>query len=141
MQVNPSLSPSQNRDRSASPQDMDISDEESEDGIITKAEQEDERLLSLHPSSSTERKKKEEAADSVCTLADLERCRVSRADIEKHCYKKWFQEYVTGAYVRYLIGNDGGIPVYRVCEVHSEYSLTVALSCLTFLYRSGGRFG
>jgi len=100
---------------------MDISDEESEDGMITKAEQEDERLLSLHPSSSTERKKKEEAADSVCTVADLERCRVSRADIEKHCYKKWFQEYVTGAYVRYLIGNDGGGPVYRICEVHSGY--------------------
>ena len=49
------MSPKSHRDRSASPQDMDISDEDSEDGMISRDQQQEERdrrLLGLSASAS-----------------------------------------------------------------------------------------
>ena len=87
------------RERSSSPQDMDISDSESEDGQISKQEQEEERLLSLGGYEARKRAKmaKEEAAETPCTMADLETCRLNRDAIVKHTVKPWFEEYVKGA--------------------------------------------
>ncbi|KDR77150.1 hypothetical protein GALMADRAFT_246379 [Galerina marginata CBS 339.88] len=112
-------SPSQRQERSSSPQDMDISDSESEDGQITKTEQEEERLLSLGSGYDSHRKnRKEESAEVPCTMADLEGCRLTRDAIAKHCIKPWFQDYVSGGWVRYLIGQESnGTPVYRICQV------------------------
>ncbi|KAF9045520.1 hypothetical protein BJ165DRAFT_1415491 [Panaeolus papilionaceus] len=107
--------------RSKSPEDMDISDsdEESEDGMISKVEQEEERLLNLtsgHKRTSGSGKDKEE--ESPALMADLETCRLTRDAIAKHCVKPWFEDYVKGAWVRYLIGQETtGQPVYRICEV------------------------
>jgi len=98
-QSRPDASPS--RDRSSSPQDMDISDSDSEDGQITKQEQEDERLLSLGGFDSHKKARlgtKEDAGDSACTRPDLDLCRLTRDAISKHCFKPWFQEYVTGKF-------------------------------------------
>jgi len=76
---------------------MDISDSESEDGQISKMEQEDERLLNLASSfDSSHKKGKEEQTEVPCTLADLETCRVTRDTIAKHSIKPWFQDYITG---------------------------------------------
>ncbi|CAA7268808.1 unnamed protein product [Cyclocybe aegerita] len=118
-------SPSQTRGRSSSPQDMDISDEESEDGQITKAEQEDERLLNLSSGYESSHKRsrsgnKEDVPDAPCTMEALETCRLTRDNLAKHFIKPWFQDYVTNAWVRYLIGQEqNGQPVYRICQINN----------------------
>jgi len=79
---------------------MDISDSESEDGQISKQEQEEERLLSLGGYDARKRAKmaKEEVAETPCTMADLETCRLNRDTIVKHSVKPWFEEYVKGGF-------------------------------------------
>ncbi|KAJ3564397.1 hypothetical protein NP233_g8321 [Leucocoprinus birnbaumii] len=87
------------RDRSSSPMDMEISDGESEDGQITKFEQEEEkvgRIFNKPPSVESE----------PITMEDLEKCRITRDYLVKHSLAPWFEDYVKGAWVRYLIGND-----------------------------------
>ncbi|KAH9474656.1 RNA polymerase-associated protein [Psilocybe cubensis] len=112
-------SPSQ-RERSSSPQDMEISASESEDGQITKTEQEEERLMNAYDSQRNRRtSSKEDSADTPCNMSDLESCRLSRDVLAKHCLKPWFQDYVTGAWVRYLIGQENGQPVYRICQINN----------------------
>ncbi|KAF8153059.1 hypothetical protein B0H34DRAFT_722097 [Crassisporium funariophilum] len=119
-------SPSQRQERSSSPQDMDISDSESEDGQISKMELEEERLNNFISGHEPRSKKggrggKDDAdtapVDVQCTLADLEECRLTRDKLVKHCEKPWFQDYVTGAWVRFLIGQENGQAVYRICEI------------------------
>ncbi|KAF9012012.1 hypothetical protein BDQ17DRAFT_1420408 [Cyathus striatus] len=101
------------RDRSSSPMDMEISDsDESEDGIITKEEQQEEKERKIFGSSN-----KEETEDQQASMADLQRLRVSREIIVKHALAPWFDEYMVGAWVRFLIGNENGQPVYRICQV------------------------
>ncbi|KAG6834706.1 hypothetical protein H0H93_007894 [Arthromyces matolae] len=98
------------QDRSSSPMDMEISDDESEDGQISKFEQEEEkdRKMFNKPPSPT---------DQPATLDDLEKCRLSRDMLAKHCLAPWFQDYVQNGWVRYLIGQENGQPVYRICQV------------------------
>ncbi|TFK29461.1 hypothetical protein FA15DRAFT_582199 [Coprinopsis marcescibilis] len=106
------LSPTANR-RSSSPQDMDISDEDSEDGQFTKSDQEDERERRLMGNHT-------KAEDKLpATLEDFNRCRLSRDMVAKWCLTPWFPNYVKNAWVRYLIGKDKdtGEDVYRICEV------------------------
>ncbi|PPQ76853.1 hypothetical protein CVT26_002304 [Gymnopilus dilepis] len=128
-------SPSQRADRDSSPQDMDISDSESEDGQISRTEQEEERLLGLTGGSwggsggGWGKGRREgrgdggsvrEEDETPCTMADLESVRLSRDAIAKHCVKPWFEDYVAGAWVRYLIGQEpNGAPVYRICQVQN----------------------
>ncbi|KAG7095565.1 hypothetical protein E1B28_006300 [Marasmius oreades] len=96
------------RDRSSSPMDMDMetSDEEEEEGMISKAEQEEE---------SYGRKNSE--PEIPVTLTDLEACRLDRNKLAKHCMSPWFNKYVEGAWVRYLIGSTEKGPVYRICQI------------------------
>ncbi|KAF9563835.1 hypothetical protein CPC08DRAFT_686074 [Agrocybe pediades] len=112
---------SPDHERSSSPQDMDISESESEDGQITKTEQEEERLLNLGSGYDSHRRNRESSAEVPCTMMDLEGCRLTRDALAKHCIKPWFQDYVTGksiyAWVRYLIGQENGQPVYRICQI------------------------
>ncbi|TFK71115.1 plus-3-domain-containing protein [Pluteus cervinus] len=100
------------RDRSSSPTDMEISDGESEDGQITKDEQEEERERRLLKQASL-------PEEEPATLADLEKCRLSRDLLAKFCWTAWFDQYAQNAWVRYLIGQENGQPVYRICEVAS----------------------
>ncbi|KAG9307983.1 hypothetical protein JVU11DRAFT_12121 [Chiua virens] len=98
------------RDRSSSPMDMDTSSGEEEDGQITKYEEEEERdrkLFSKQPNPD----------DEPITLADLSSCRITRDMLAKYCMAPWFEDYVKGGWVRYLIGNENNEPVYRLCEV------------------------
>ncbi|KAF9269503.1 plus-3-domain-containing protein [Marasmius fiardii PR-910] len=96
------------RDRSSSPMDMDMetSDEEEEEGMISKAEQEEESY-----------RRKDSEPEIPATISDLEACRASRTRIAKHCMSPWFDKYVAGAWVRYLIGNAEKGPVYRICQI------------------------
>ncbi|KAF8624677.1 hypothetical protein AX17_007008 [Amanita inopinata Kibby_2008] len=111
------------RERSSSPMDMEISDDESEDGQITKFDEEEERERRLlEKLNGGSRKAQEE--DEPASLADLEKCRLSRDMLAKYCMAPWFQEYVQGAWVRYVIGEQGGEPVYRICEISSACLLT-----------------
>ena len=71
--------------------DMEISDEESEDGQITKYDEEEEKLDKLN---SAPRKWEEE--DQPAELADLEKCRLTRGLLAKYCMAPWFQDYVQG---------------------------------------------
>ena len=90
---------------------MDISESESEDGQISKLEQEEERFLNLtsgvDPRSGKGRSGKDkEDLDIPCSMADLETCRLTRDDIVKHYVKPWFQDFVTGEPF-FLVGSDG----------------------------------
>ncbi|KAI5831895.1 hypothetical protein K523DRAFT_299455 [Schizophyllum commune Tattone D] len=73
-----------------------------------------------HEERRTERHRSEERSsyrDEEVTLADMWKIWLTRDMIVKHCYAPWFQDYAKGAWMRYLIGNENGMPVYRVCEV------------------------
>ncbi|KAH9017356.1 plus-3-domain-containing protein [Lactarius deliciosus] len=93
------------RDRSSSPMEMETSDDE-EDGQITKFEQEEEKERKLfgmaHPN------------DEPMSLEDLNKARLTRDSLAKHFLAPWFEDYVKGAYVRYLVGPDK----YRIYEIH-----------------------
>ena len=120
--------------------DMEISDEESEDGQITKYDEEEEKERKLLEKLNSGHRKAEED-DRPVELADLEKCRLTRNMLDKYCTAPWFEEYVqgernfllttfddfddfcAGAFVRYLIGEDNG-PVYRICEVSSACLFT-----------------
>ncbi|TFK31406.1 hypothetical protein BDQ12DRAFT_694203 [Crucibulum laeve] len=99
------------REHSSSPMDTGTDEDESEDGIITKEEQQEEKERKLLG------KDKLEPEDELVTRQDLERCRLTRDAIAKHCMAPWFEDYITHAWVRYLIGAENGQPVYRICEV------------------------
>ncbi|GLB39999.1 putative plus-3-domain-containing protein [Lyophyllum shimeji] len=97
-------------DRSSSPMDMEISDDESEDGQITKYEQEEEKDRKMFSKPLS-------ADDRPVVLEDLEKCRITRDMLAKYCMAPWFQDYVQDAWVRYLVGQLDGQPVYRICQI------------------------
>lgn len=106
--------------RSSSPQDMDISDEESEDGQFTRSDHEEERERRLL-GASTKQHKEDEEDKTPASLEDFNtNCRLTRDLAAKWCLAPWFKDYVKGTWVRYLIGNESdSSPVYRMCEVQS----------------------
>jgi RNA polymerase-associated protein RTF1 len=97
------------RDRSSSPMDMETDSEDEEDGQISKYDEEQEK--------DRKRYGKPEPDDEPVALEDLNKCRLTRTLLAKHCMAPWFEDYVKGAWVRYLIGQENGQPVYRVCEI------------------------
>ncbi|EIW79650.1 plus-3-domain-containing protein [Coniophora puteana RWD-64-598 SS2] len=99
-------------DRDSSPMDMETSSGEEEDGQISKFEEDDDMLRKFS------RKSKDDNNDEPITRYDLMAIRVSRDMLARHCLAPWFEDYVKGAWVRYLIGNEkDGQPVYRICEI------------------------
>ncbi|KAH9931477.1 uncharacterized protein B0H18DRAFT_1116282 [Fomitopsis serialis] len=106
------------RARSSSPADMDISDDEEEDGQISKLEEEEERDRRLYDKLHPEKDKLED--DSI-SLEDLEKVRLSRDMLARLSATPWFEETVKGAWVRYLNGSKDGQPTYRMFEVVGEW--------------------
>ncbi|KZT63477.1 hypothetical protein DAEQUDRAFT_719369 [Daedalea quercina L-15889] len=106
------------RARSSSPADMEISDEEEEDGQISKFEEEEERDRRLYDKLHPEKEKVVE--DDSITLEDLEKVRLSRDMVARLSATPWFEETVKGAWVRYLNGSRDGQPTYRIFEVTGE---------------------
>jgi len=70
--------------------DMEISDDESEDGQITKYEQEEEKDRKMFS-------KPVSVDDQPVGMEDLEKCRVTRDSLAKYCMAPWFQDYVQGS--------------------------------------------
>jgi hypothetical protein len=68
--------------------DMEISDGESEDGQISKFEQEEEKVGRIfdRPSSESE----------PVTYVDVEKCRLTRDLLAKHAHAPWYEDYVKG---------------------------------------------
>ncbi|KAH7919395.1 plus-3-domain-containing protein [Leucogyrophana mollusca] len=99
------------RDRSDSPMDMETSSGEEEDGQITKYEEEEEKDRKLYTKTNPD--------DEPISLEDLATCRLTRDMLVKHCMAPWFEDYVKGGWVRYLIGQEGSQPVYRICEIQN----------------------
>lgn len=121
--------------------DMEISDDESEDGQITKDQQAEERERRLLKQISAP-----PAEEEACSIADIERCRLSRDILLKHCWAPWFDDYVesesrvqrsmryhrcfySDAWVRFLIGNENGQPVYRICQVAGKWPIFIIPQC------------
>ena len=77
------------RDRSSSPMEMETSDEEAEDGQITKFEQEEEKERKLLGMAVQN--------DEPMTIADLNKVRLTRDALAKHFLAPWFEDYVRGA--------------------------------------------
>ena len=116
--------------------EMETDDEDEEDGQFTKDDQEEERERRLLNSSSS----KSVPDDVVATQEDLTKVWLTRDKIAKYCMFRWFEDWVKGlwydtrlfytltalplgTWVRYLIGQEGNQPVYRLCEVQSGYPL------------------
>ncbi|KDQ56696.1 hypothetical protein JAAARDRAFT_157870 [Jaapia argillacea MUCL 33604] len=117
-------SPKNGRDRSSSPMDMETSDEEEEEGMISKQDEEEERerrLLAKYTGTGANKGDvDDEEGNAVATIEDLEKVRLSRDLLAKHYLAPWFEDYVKGAWVRYLIGQDKeGRPTYRICEIQN----------------------
>lgn len=68
--------------------DMEISDGESEDGQITKLEQEEEKVGRIFDKPSSE--------NEPITCSDIERCRLTRDLLAKHALAPWYEDYVKG---------------------------------------------
>ncbi|KAF9030347.1 hypothetical protein BDZ89DRAFT_985499 [Hymenopellis radicata] len=76
------------------------------------SEDEEDGQVDHHPRPNTD-------SEESASLADLNRCRVTRDMIVKHFLAPWFEDYITNAWVRYCIGLEGTENVYRICEVSS----------------------
>lgn len=73
--------------------DMEISDGESEDGQITKFEQEEEKVGRIFNKPSSE---------EPITFQDIEKCQLSRDLLVKHALAPWFEDYVKGLFLSSL---------------------------------------
>lgn len=109
--------------------EMETDSEDEEDGQITKHDEEEEK----------DRKrfgKVEPSDDEPVTMEDIMKCRLTRTMLAKYCMSPWFEDYIKGmpcfrlsvgvdahgcqgAWVRYLIGQENGVGIYRVCEITS----------------------
>lgn len=69
--------------------DMETSDEEDEDGQISKLEQEDEKHSKLF-------NKAPPAQEEKLCRADLEKCRLTRSMISRNCLRPWFGDLLKG---------------------------------------------
>jgi hypothetical protein len=68
--------------------EMETSDEEAEDGQITKFEQEEEKERKLLGITAQN--------DEPMTIADLNKVRLTRDALAKHFLAPWFEDYVRG---------------------------------------------
>lgn len=68
--------------------DMGSSDEEEEDGQISKFEEEEEHDRKHFGKASND--------DEPITIEDLDKVRVTRDMVIKHCFSSWFSDYIKG---------------------------------------------
>ncbi|KAG8809498.1 hypothetical protein FRC17_003411 [Serendipita sp. 399] len=66
---------------------------------------------------NSEKNKSAKEEEKPLTVSDLGRIQLTRTQLAKECMKPWFENYIKGAWVRYLIGQRDGAPVYRICEI------------------------
>lgn len=83
--------------------DMDMSDEEEEDGQITKYDEEEERDRKLFGKATPEE-------EAPITVEDLKKCQVTRNHIAKFCLMPWFGEYIKGTSTAGLVRASMSLP-------------------------------
>ncbi|KAJ7726955.1 hypothetical protein B0H16DRAFT_1735448 [Mycena metata] len=119
--------------RSSSPMDMEMSDpsdeSDDEDGQISRVEQEDEKLFGKPPSSSKSTAKAN--SNEPLTSDHLQKIMVTRDMLAKHAVSPFFEKIVTGCWVRYLIGQESGKRIYRVCQIKGEFFYAFSLALPT----------
>ncbi|KAF8502950.1 plus-3-domain-containing protein [Hysterangium stoloniferum] len=105
------------RDKAASPtrrqsseSEPELSDVTDEEGEINKEEEAERKYKETFGSPKAKYKLMQE---------DLEKLRLSRHQVAKHYYAPWFEEWIVGAWVRYLVpsNNMARTSVYRACEI------------------------
>ncbi|KIJ39208.1 hypothetical protein M422DRAFT_31105 [Sphaerobolus stellatus SS14] len=99
--------------RRSSSSEPELSDVTDEDGEINKDEEEDGKYRDKFESRPSDK------TDLKPSYDDFQKLRVSRHQISKYYYNPWFENWITGSWVRYLIGADETTrqPIYRICEV------------------------
>ncbi|KAJ7165141.1 hypothetical protein C8R46DRAFT_1098266 [Mycena filopes] len=108
--------------RSSSPMDMEMSDpsdeSDDEDGQISRLDQEDERLFGKPTSQSARQREKEEREDNLpLTTEHLQKIWLTRDALARHSVSPFFEGIVKGCWVRYLIGQEAGRRIYRICQI------------------------
>ncbi|KAF9161976.1 RNA polymerase-associated protein rtf1 [Actinomortierella ambigua] len=117
----------------------DYSDKSEESAVSSESEYESDRDSSSKKKSSSSKAKPKEPA----TLQDLNDIRLGRDKLEKWCFHPFFKDTVTGCFVRLLVGERGGRPVYRACEVigvnkyHKLYTMGQTRTNVTLILRHG----
>ncbi|KAJ7701950.1 hypothetical protein B0H17DRAFT_1195149 [Mycena rosella] len=94
------------KQRSSSPMDMEMSDSDSEDGQISKLDQEDERLFGK-PKSATAAAAAEPAADLPLTFDHLQKIALTRDALAKHSTSPWFDAQGWRWRTQELVAADG----------------------------------
>jgi RNA polymerase-associated protein RTF1 len=89
--------------------EMETSDDEAEDGQITKFEQEEEKERKLLGRTATN--------DEPMTIADLNKVRLTRDALAKHFLAPWFEDYVKGTAIASFFCPRFMVPVRSVCAL------------------------
>ncbi|TIB73763.1 hypothetical protein E3Q23_01406 [Wallemia mellicola] len=72
---------------------------------------------SLSDSEEGELNRDEEKDEKPIDTADIHKVSISRTMLADFCYAPFFEDFVKGTFVRYLLGERDGKPDYRLCEV------------------------
>ena len=62
-------------------------------------------------------------ANADIKTEDIHKASISRSMLVNFCYAPFFEDFVKGTFVRYLLGAKDGKPDYRLCEVTGESNL------------------
>ena len=89
--------------------EMETSDDEAEDGQITKLDQEEEKERKLLGKTVSN--------DEPMTIADLNRVRLTRDALVKHFLTPWFNDYVKGTLVPSFFCTNLTIFIRSVCAL------------------------
>jgi RNA polymerase-associated protein RTF1 len=81
------------------------------------SDDEEEEYSSESGSEADSEKSDSLAKKFITTKDELNKMKLSRFKIEKWCHAPFFKKVATGCFVRVGIGNNHGIPIYRVAEV------------------------
>ncbi len=109
--------------------EMETSDDEAEDGQITKIEQEEEKERKLLGMTATN--------DEPMTITDLNKVRLTRDVLAKHFLAPWFEDYVKGtASAVSLLSLYDGPRQARMCATLWELTNIVSMRFLVRAHSS-----
>lgn len=100
--------------------EMETSDDEAEDGQITKFEQEEEKERKLLGMTVTN--------NEPMAIADLNKVRLTRDALAKHFLAPWFEDYIKGtANAVFLLPSLNGSRQERMCVTLWEWTNIVSM--------------
>lgn len=75
------------------------------------------RVRSRSPEDKAKRKSIHKRSTTISTKSELKSMTLTRFRMEKWCHAPFFADVAKGAFVRINIGQNNGMPVYRICEI------------------------